>query len=549
MRAILLIFWAALISAISAHLILQPPRDKLPSAAPQAALIFGGGFSLSPDQFEPVLKRLQTVAAESAGIALWVAVPKLTLNLPIALWQFKHAVSEAYGVLQQQMTPAVNVPVFYGGHSRGGQLMLELAAELTSSTFQIQSNADDMASELPKPAGLVLLSSGILRKYRWPSPQALDPSLPVLTLAGDLDGLFRVFRLAESFWHQYVISKQRDTAAVLRPALVLRGANHMSMASGTVPPFVALHDIPAELEPSAAHDQVAEYISTFVTAQVALGEKAAKAKSRLSAWMEQQRSFFNPILGAMVMEGSYHLRPACNDLPADAPQQPCWRGSPWAEVMQEKLADLPRVRFTVTDAFWKVYLVNPVHLPEVHSKCQHPDSTCSLNVTTVTQATYPLIDGIDSGLPANSAFELRSKFKSRQVLFKAAGISNASFSDLDDNNDVCKRLNQFSLDYAQQQVPVSILKRFRDRQGIELRVGEDLGPFNIGPTWIWKDMTYKMQTDANGVKFVEVRSATMRTPDDYPVKLASGFHYCKLLSPARALEWIYTDGLKPHPLI
>ena len=27
---------------------------------------------------------------------------------------------------------------------------------------------------------------------------------------------------------------------------------------------------------------------------------------------------------------------------------------------------------------------------------------------------------------------------------------------------------------------------------------------------------------------------------------SSGFHYCKLLSPARAMEWIYVDGLRRY---
>lgn len=35
----------------------------------------------------------------------------------------------------------------------------------------------------------------------------------------------------------------------------------------------------------------------------------------------------------------------------------------------------------------------------------------------------------------------------------------------------------------------------------------------------------------------------MRTPTDYPIAEARGFHYCKLLSPFRALEWIYVDSL------
>jgi hypothetical protein len=40
-----------------------------------------------------------------------------------------------------------------------------------------------------------------------------------------------------------------------------------------------------------------------------------------------------------------------------------------------------------------------------------------------------------------------------------------------------------------------------------------------------------------------LQSPMMRTPVNYPVKAAAGFHYCKLLSPFRAVEWIYIDAL------
>jgi len=45
--------------------------------------------------------------------------------------------------------------------------------------------------------------------------------------------------------------------------------------------------------------------------------------------------------------------------------------------------------------------------------------------------------------------------------------------------------------------------------------------------------------------FVWVNSTSLPTPIPYFVPLAEGFHYCLLLSPSRALEWIYVDGLRP----
>ena len=36
----------------------------------------------------------------------------------------------------------------------------------------------------------------------------------------------------------------------------------------------------------------------------------------------------------------------------------------------------------------------------------------------------------------------------------------------------------------------------------------------------------------------------MRTPIDYPIAAARGFHYCKVLSPFKAMEMFYVDSLK-----
>ena len=53
-------------------------------------------------------------------------------------------------------------------------------------------------------------------------------------------------------------------------------------------------------------------------------------------------------------------------------------------------------------------------------------------------------------------------------------------------------------------------------------------------------MEYNESSDK---KTVTVQSPMMRTPTDYFIGSASGFHYCKVLSPFHVLEWMYTDGL------
>ena len=40
-----------------------------------------------------------------------------------------------------------------------------------------------------------------------------------------------------------------------------------------------------------------------------------------------------------------------------------------------------------------------------------------------------------------------------------------------------------------------------------------------------------------------VSSTMMRTPTNYFIKAAAGFHYCKVLSPFKSLEWMLTDAL------
>jgi len=70
----------------------------------------------------------------------------------------------------------------------------------------------------------------------------------------------------------------------------------------------------------------------------------------------------------------------------------------------------------------------------------------------------------------------------------------------------------------------------------------------IVPLWINTPLIYKKIVDEMTNKTVTViRAPTMVTDIDaglYPD--SAGYHYCKLLSPARAMEYLYCDGLRDN---
>lgn len=71
-------------------------------------------------------------------------------------------------------------------------------------------------------------------------------------------------------------------------------------------------------------------------------------------------------------------------------------------------------------------------------------------------------------------------------------------------------------------------------------MGEDEGPLNAGPLWIWTYLSFKDNSDKTETTVV---APYMSTPADYWESQVRGFHYCKLLNPSRVVEWVYIDSL------
>lgn len=249
------------------------------------------------------------------------------------------------------------------------------------------------------------------------------------------------------------------------------------------------------------------------------------------------------MIDAMKMEGFYGTKPPCYDhvLINRKDDPTCLHGAPWnAEFSQTIMAgDLPSgTHWNNDDNFHRVDTIDPVHLPEIDNTCS--GGSCEVESITVTENIYGNMDKLDTGKYPISASEMKTKLSSRQNSQKHAGDANPDFHDSDEVGNRCADINDKSIAWAYNKLSKSAKKRY-DALGVKMVTGDDLGPYNAGPLWIW---TYMKYTQSKDNKTYMVQSPMMRTPITYKIAAARGFHYCKVLSPFRAIEWMYTDGLK-----
>lgn len=288
----------------------------------------------------------------------------------------------------------------------------------------------------------------------------------------------------------------------------------------------------------------------------------AKAEA-LAAKMAQ------PLIDALKLEGSNQLgdpwcnsdfptNPACaypkypdfalpfGPAPAPSPPLPatCVCGSQWvATVANSVIAGVDLKGFSVVakDAFHDVSDTHPFHLPNIWNSCASPDG-CTLNMTTLTM---PVLKSGDL-FPDNatvSAYEMKAKIKSRQVIWEAAGLGK---QDKDNNLTFCQTINEKAYAWALEHAEPSVRAQFEANGEPLVMVPDQNAKIGAtGPQWIQDELVYT-RVNTTTPSRVEIQSWAFVVGDS-PVHskiIPSGMHYCKLLSPARAMEWIYLDGLR-----
>ena len=189
-------------------------------------------------------------------------------------------------------------------------------------------------------SGMILTGSVLLRNTRSIQKDGttkFDFDVPTLTLNGELDGLLRISRGAESYWHQKInIAKSQANKF---PMLALEGVSHASfMDRSMLPSAVKSGDINPEVDEKTGHKTIATAIMNFIKP---LQEE--NVEGELNAVLEAYTDdFMKPLIESMTLEGSYSMKEPCYDSTLVNRNSPtCLQGSAWTEQAQQIMAGSP----------------------------------------------------------------------------------------------------------------------------------------------------------------------------------------------------------------
>ena len=478
----------------------------------EAAVILMPAPQMLPAQYLPLAKAMQA----STSQRLWMCL----VDLGGAVQPAPKDVAVMVGRAAQGLVAEgfkMSEPSFIAAHS-----------EATASAMQ------DYAVSTLNATGLILLGSFLKRSYRASPPYPI----PTLTIGGELDGVCRVTRIMEEYVHRIHAAENRTAAIKHSPVVVIRGMTHMQFASGKPSDNIQQYDLKPEIEDSKALQSVSDIAACFM--EGILGN--ASSLSVLKDIVLETGGFLQPLIGAYVQEGSYQFKPPCNE---DPPSSACQVGSNWTVGAMPLMAEIKNVVIDDKDSFHPASEIFPaIHHPKIFSHCSSPNASCTISLSSVSQNIY-YEDKADTGLVPNAACEIRAKLKSRQSVMLAAGFKDVEFN-ISDAGSRCKTINQHAYDWALNRSSNATRERFH-KFGIPIVMGDDQGCFHNGGLWIYLPMKYSLTREQDsGTVRLAVSSIQLKTDVKYPIGMFQGMHFCKLLSPAKVMEWVYVDGLRAH---
>ena len=357
---------------------------------------------------------------------------------------------------------------------------------------------------------------------------AANYGAPFLTLGAEFDGwMARITRMAEAHDEMTSSSIGYDKSKYSYPVVVLPGLGHASFLSGTPPPTVQKTDLRATVSEAQAIEQISNVVSAFFTVTVegktsAAGSAAAKTIDHYID--EVSLPMIQPILDMYAYEGNTFMSSFKNSTPIVAESQKF--------VAKDALKQNAELHF---DDEYKTFTAISGEFSHAKPTISS-DKTSGFDVQSFSHAFYdirttPKIDAANY----YAAHDIGAKFKSREAIYKYFNMSWEGPQEEATCQDINKRTAQWVMDNWQDTTGAK--ERFQ-KHGQPLEYVEDTSS-GSGITWCNEGAVYTNTTES-----MKVSARALLSPVDFFVPVAAGMLYCKIMSPARILEWMLVDGLK-----
>ncbi|MCU0662078.1 MAG: hypothetical protein MUC50_07100 [Myxococcota bacterium] len=322
---------------------------------------------------------------------------------------------------------------------------------------------------------------------------------PLLIIAGELDGLTNPLFLVDT---AATLASSKDSTASL---WLIEGANHGQLSGGAT--------LEGDLEPSAEAAEVRQAVSlalvSFFEAHIfepTGNDDALAASAVLTSATAAARSALAPFAQAFELEA----------------QQ-------WCTIAEETLVELRASQLEQMEITLAIY--------------DNPDDFYgelpTLEVTKVKgQRPVAVVGALQYARPrkANSSWfssvSVACKLRSQAAVFEALSMSPPK------THSSCADVNRAALAWAKGAVPQRVAERYVE-QGIALDFNPD-EYHTIGPQWKAAELRWK---GLNKTPAAAVITSPALLADTW-IPYAGGMHYCKVLSPATAMEWVWRESLR-----
>ena len=318
---------------------------------------------------------------------------------------------------------------------------------------------------------------------------------PVLTVCGELDGQITLSAIVKHAGEVHAMKDELGDYFVnaIKPVIIVPGMNHAQFSHCI--PNRERGDLDALIPNEEAKRLIIELISSFLT-----------------------------------LHGSKEPNDEALSVLTDAVSQTAERyGTFWAAVedqsrgvkqMQLELASVKDdLHIGVVEHEYKdnfIYSKPSIHLPSKH----------------ITINTY-----FSSAGKFNILKNLWVKMKSKEAISIAFKVQEGDHTP-HEKVSMGAFFNEKAFMEALALVPDDTRRRFEEH-GKKLRFVEDLVIRTSAQEWIDSDLIFKQAEDGSG--YMDVQSTALISPVQGMPERFAGMHYLKLLTVARAMEWIFMD--------